>query len=126
MVEYAPSIDRAIERWRSAEFPNDQGLFREGHTNFRFEATVRAVHGPSMAESKSSISTTLVQDHNSSLAKEAEELALSDDSGADASAPDLIHRFRHDRSILALAATEECLYAGTQGGDILVSRFKQT
>lgn len=34
--------------------------------------------------------------------------------------PDSIHRFRHDRSILALAVTSTCIYAGTQAGEILV------
>ena len=31
------------------------------------------------------------------------------------------HRMRHDRSILALAVSDSCIYGGTQGGEILVS-----
>lgn len=32
----------------------------------------------------------------------------------------LVHRFQHDQSILALATTDAHIYAGTQGGEILV------
>ncbi|KAI9847985.1 MAG: hypothetical protein M1838_000684 [Thelocarpon superellum] len=35
-------------------------------------------------------------------------------------APSLFHRIRHNRSILSLAVSEQSLFAGTQGGDILV------
>ena len=35
--------------------------------------------------------------------------------------PTLFHRFRHDKSILALAVTSAVIYAGTQSGEILVS-----
>jgi di- and tripeptidase len=43
-------------------------------------------------------------------------------SNADASpsAPALSHRMRHDKSILALAVSSSSLFAGTQGGEILV------
>jgi hypothetical protein len=34
--------------------------------------------------------------------------------------PVLCHRFQHDQSILALASTDAHIYAGTQGGEILV------
>lgn len=40
---------------------------------------------------------------------------------SDDGSPILVHRFRHDKSILALAITSEVIYAGTQGGEILVS-----
>ncbi|GAM82437.1 hypothetical protein ANO11243_004170 [Dothideomycetidae sp. 11243] len=32
----------------------------------------------------------------------------------------LIHRLKHDKSILVLVVSEQCIYAGTQGGEILV------
>lgn len=35
--------------------------------------------------------------------------------------PTLVHRFHHNRSILCLVVTEEYVYAGSQGGDLLVS-----
>ena len=34
--------------------------------------------------------------------------------------PPEYHRFQHDSSILALAVTGKYIYAGTQGGEILV------
>lgn len=34
--------------------------------------------------------------------------------------PTLSHRLGHDSSILAIALSDECIYAGTQGGEILV------
>lgn len=34
--------------------------------------------------------------------------------------PVLLHRLRHNSSILALALSDECIYAGTHGGEILV------
>jgi di- and tripeptidase len=34
--------------------------------------------------------------------------------------PTLLHRLRHSNSILALALSDECIYAGTHGGEILV------
>jgi di- and tripeptidase len=46
--------------------------------------------------------------------------------GADRSAPDahrtpaLSHRMKHDKSILALAVSSQYIFAGTQGGEILV------
>ncbi len=30
------------------------------------------------------------------------------------------HRMRHDKSVLALVVSQNCIYAGTQGGEILV------
>lgn len=35
-------------------------------------------------------------------------------------APGLFHRMRHDKSILALAVSAEYIFAGTEGGEILV------
>jgi di- and tripeptidase len=46
--------------------------------------------------------------------------ALHSQNGSAAHAPALSHRMRHDKSILALAVSSDCLYAGTQGGEILV------
>ena len=34
--------------------------------------------------------------------------------------PALVHRMRHDKSILAIAVSDTHIYAGTQGGEILV------
>lgn len=34
--------------------------------------------------------------------------------------PVLAHRMKHDKSILALAVSSEHIFAGTQGGEILV------
>lgn len=34
--------------------------------------------------------------------------------------PKLVHRMKHDKSILALAVSSESIFAGTQGGEILV------
>lgn len=34
--------------------------------------------------------------------------------------PALAHRMKHDKSILALAASSQYIFAGTQGGEILV------
>jgi di- and tripeptidase len=40
-------------------------------------------------------------------------------AGADPT-PVLSHRMRHDKSILALAVSDRYIFAGTQGGEILV------
>lgn len=34
--------------------------------------------------------------------------------------PKLLHRFNHNKSILVLAVSDSCVFAGTQGGEILV------
>lgn len=34
--------------------------------------------------------------------------------------PTLAHRMKHDKSILALAVSSQYIFAGTQGGEILV------
>jgi di- and tripeptidase len=36
--------------------------------------------------------------------------------------PALTHRMKHDKSILALAVSGTSIFAGTQGGEILVGR----
>ncbi len=56
----------------------------------------------------------------------AGEIALADrertpKSSADGVAPTLFHRFKHDKTILALAVSEKDIFAGTEGGEILVS-----
>lgn len=40
----------------------------------------------------------------------------------DSRAPALSHRMKHDKSILALAVSSHYIFAGTQGGEILVGR----
>jgi di- and tripeptidase len=53
------------------------------------------------------------------------ELAM-DTSGAEKHVPTadrmptLSHRMKHDKSILALAVSSQYIFAGTQGGEILV------
>jgi hypothetical protein len=49
------------------------------------------------------------------------------DHGAERSAitPVLAHRMKHDKSILALAVSAEYIFAGTQGGEILVSAARK-
>lgn len=37
-------------------------------------------------------------------------------------APSLFHRVRHNKSILAIAVSEQFVFAGSQDGEILVSR----
>lgn len=34
--------------------------------------------------------------------------------------PSLSHRLKHDKSILALVVSANCIFAGTEGGEILV------
>ena len=47
--------------------------------------------------------------------------AAQDSSNADSQTlPTLSHRLRHDSSILAVALSQDCIYAGTQRGEILV------
>ena len=43
-------------------------------------------------------------------------------SGPGGTAPLLSHRMKHDKSILALAVSSHYIFAGTQGGEILVGR----
>ena len=40
----------------------------------------------------------------------------------DSRTPTLVHRMKHDKSILALAVSSQHIFAGTQGGEILVWR----
>lgn len=42
------------------------------------------------------------------------------ESEGDAKRPVLAHRMKHDKSILALAVSDSSIFAGTQGGEILV------
>lgn len=41
---------------------------------------------------------------------------------SDSRTPTLVHRMKHDKSILALAVSSQHIFAGTQGGEILVWR----
>ena len=41
----------------------------------------------------------------------------------DSRTPSLVHRMKHDKSILALAVSSQHIFAGTQGGEILVRRI---
>lgn len=46
--------------------------------------------------------------------------SIADDALRDGRTPALSHRMKHDKSILALAVSEHYIFAGTQGGEILV------
>lgn len=52
--------------------------------------------------------------------EETDEYAAESRDNVDIVSPASFHRFRHDKSILALAVTDRHIYAGTQGGEILV------
>lgn len=45
---------------------------------------------------------------------------IADGAPRDSRTPALSHRMKHDKSILALAVSEHYIFAGTQGGEILV------
>jgi hypothetical protein len=44
-----------------------------------------------------------------------------DNHPSDIDAPTLAHKLKHDKSILALVVSSTYIYAGTEGGEILVS-----
>ena len=44
---------------------------------------------------------------------------------ANSKTPALTHRMKHDKSILALAVSSQYIFAGTQGGEILVRGKKE-
>jgi di- and tripeptidase len=46
--------------------------------------------------------------------------SIADGAMRDSRTPALSHRMKHDKSILALAVSEHYIFAGTQGGEILV------
>lgn len=45
--------------------------------------------------------------------------------GPPSTVPVLAHRMKHDKSILALAVSSQYIFAGTQGGEILVRHVKE-
>lgn len=45
---------------------------------------------------------------------------IGDGRPRDSRTPALSHRMKHDKSILALAVSAQYIFAGTQGGEILV------
>jgi len=57
--------------------------------------------------------------------------ALADTKGAEKAGPNAIgtpvlsHRMKHDKSILALAVSSRYIFAGTQGGEILVRQLNR-
>lgn len=57
-----------------------------------------------------------------SLSKNRLHTSISSTTPTNRDVPAIGHRLNAGRSILALALDEECVYAGLQGGDILVSR----
>ena len=58
--------------------------------------------------------------HSSGVEPEPDDGEEEEDDFVPPSKPTISHRFRHDSSILALAVHDDTLYAGTQGGELLV------
>lgn len=73
---------------------------------------------------KSRETRTISSDHSAySSAIEGDDGEEDEDEERDVlppSKPTISHRFRHDNSILVLAVKDDTLYAGTQGGELLV------
>ena len=66
-----------------------------------------------------------VEDQSKTWGSDVRSLALSNDDASNAqplSDCGIGHRVLASRSVLALAIDEECVFAGLQGGDIVVSR----
>jgi di- and tripeptidase len=59
------------------------------------------------------------QDHGVADTNGAEKLPA-----AASKTPVLAHRMKHDKSILALVVSSQYIFAGTQGGEILVCRVE--
>lgn len=55
-------------------------------------------------------------EHDDARVAGRQQQAVSDQ----ARTPSLVHRMKHDKSILALAVSSQYIFAGTQGGEILV------
>ena len=45
---------------------------------------------------------------------------ITSNSASNATQPSLFHKIKNQRSILAIAVSDSRIYAGTQGGDLLV------
>jgi di- and tripeptidase len=54
--------------------------------------------------------------HDGAMDTNGQQQVASDDGRT----PSLVHRMKHDKSILALAVSAQHIFAGTQGGEILV------
>jgi hypothetical protein len=52
---------------------------------------------------------------------DAVSITGSDYNAANIDPPPLTHSLKHDKSILALATSSDSIFAGTEGGEILVS-----
>jgi len=63
-------------------------------------------------------------DYNAAVAVPAPS-SENEVDGSGESQPGILHRFRHDKSILVLTIARGLLYAGTQGGEILVSSWSR-
>jgi hypothetical protein len=55
------------------------------------------------------------------LVQDAASITESDSNYSNVDSPPLTHSLKHDKSILALAVSSENIFAGTEGGEILVS-----
>jgi len=62
--------------------------------------------------------TNAVNEHGAAVTVAAAEPGVD---GRKKSQQSVLHRFRHDKSILVLTIAGGLVYAGTQGGEILVS-----
>lgn len=73
-------------------------------------------------------STSELEDHSKSWGSDARSPTPSADDAGSALHPQsdcgIGHRVLASRSVLALVIDEECVFAGLQGGDIVVSRLQ--
>jgi hypothetical protein len=69
-------------------------------------------------------SSSLAVERSQSLTADSVSIADSDTGSVDAShstpCPTLAHSLKHDKSILSIAVSSKFVYAGTEGGEILV------
>jgi hypothetical protein len=91
-----------------------------------------ARHGPWLRHRSHANSRTFARDHaGTPKGHFGARLTLHEDSTGDThgaekpvpradGTPALSHRMKHDKSILALAVSPQYIFAGTQGGEILV------
>lgn len=70
-------------------------------------------HRARFAHDHSSQSSEVELDHDKEIGDEDRDVLPSPE-------PTLLHRFRHDSSILVVAVKDDTLYAGTQGGELVV------
>lgn len=72
-------------------------------------------------DATSSLSPTDSEPDEDEKAQALSEPLQTEGQEQESRAPGLLHRFRHNASILCLTACDERVFAGTQAGEILVS-----